>query len=367
MNPQTQAEAKRIMAVIDDLLEDLTILSHLPAYHSAIPNKDMQHLLEAFHDEMGAREVQQQLHEHYELERRLETASADVSPDDVEDVHFSTRALIDTLRFAGYPKEYVPAYAPATNVVNFHSIFTTMRDLLYDHLNTTMEDEVIKITILNDTVHREQSANVDVQALGRDLVQERETRKVEVEKREIQIEKFKDDIKTVSEVGAAEETAEKAAHAEQFESNKDHFKALLEEKDRLVAETTEALEKKRAECTERELQMRLRRTKKENEVNAIISTYDEEMTKHTSVIKEALKEKDEMEKKLEEIKKVVDALKEEEDRYSKEKELEKERMIHSGTIALENEDHAKIIQAFYRSHAVRVHMAMKGKKKGKKK
>merc|ERR1719456_1532708 len=150
---------------------------------SSMPARDTQHLLDAFHDEDGAQEGKQQLSEHYDLERRLESAASDMTADDVEDLHFSTRSLVDTMRFAGYPNKYTPAATPSQNILNFRSVIQTLRGLLLDRLNTTVEDDVMKFAILNDTVNREKNASADVQALTREHTQEKESRKVEVERR----------------------------------------------------------------------------------------------------------------------------------------------------------------------------------------
>ena len=400
MNPQSKAESRRILAVVDDLLNDIDILSQLPHLYSAIPAKDMERLHQVFELEGNAEEIEQQLHEHYELERRLDMSggggglggggmdSVMATPDDIEDLHFSTRALVDTLRYVGYGSDkadgdsksngpnpqhvsphwssYTPSYPVSERVSNFNSIMGIMRELLYDHLNTTMEDEVIKITILNDTVHREQSANVDVQALGRDLVQERESRKIEVEKRETQIEKLKNEILAVQESAEEDEDSALRAHAEQYSINGDHFLDQELDKERVVSEAREMLRKKQKDCSSTEAAHRSKRTKKEFEVNAIIRQYDEEMKLNTEAIEEAKAQKEAMERRLDEVKLIVDKLKAEEDQHSREQATDDANVSHTKAIREMSMHHARIIQAFFRSHAARVHQAQKGKKKKRK-
>jgi peptidoglycan hydrolase CwlO-like protein len=365
MNAQTQNEARRILAVMDELLEDLAIVATLPPYLSAMPPADMQHLLDAFHDEDGGQEVQQQLTEHYDLERRLESASGDMTSDDVEDLHFSTRSLVDTMRYAGYPEKYRPSHHPSSNISNYRGIIQTLRGLLNDRLNTTVEDDVMKFAILNDTVNREKNASADVQALSREHQQEQESRRVEVERRNASIKKLKEELAAVQETAVMDrdrllaEILRMQEEAErEYDSRHERLKGDVESIDGKYKTT-------RDKCVNDENAQRAARVKKETTLAQTIQHYDKEMTENTNRIKELQGEMDkdnsEMQKVTDEVTRLEAARKADED----EERLMQQRSAHTIAITNHRKECATIIQSFFRAHALRVAMANKGKKKGK--
>lgn len=72
--------------MVDDLIVDLNVVSHLPSYMSAMPPQDLQHITNAFGGGQNGREVQTQLNEHFDLERKLESAGGgEVAAEDVAD------------------------------------------------------------------------------------------------------------------------------------------------------------------------------------------------------------------------------------------------------------------------------------------
>jgi hypothetical protein len=365
MNPLTQHEASRILAVVDELTDDHSVVSTLPPYLSAVPAKDMQHLLDAFHDEEGVREVQQQLTEHYDLERRLESATGDMTADDVDDLHFSTRALVDTMRFAGYPTQYKPTFAPSQQIGNYQDVISTLRTLLNNRLTTTVEDDVIKFAILNDTVNRERTATADVQALKREHTNEKDSRRFEVEKRNVLIRKLKEEWSSVKESAVSERSQFEKVSVEQEQSDEQtnvrDFEELLHKVEVLEAEL-KAVELK---CGNDETSQRQARSKKETALSQIIQHYDNEMSSSKAVIVglrgEIDKDKEEFGKLDVELTKYGS----EADAYAAEMHLEEQRKTHSIVIGTKQQEHCRTIQAFFRSHAVRLHVAQAGKKKKK--
>lgn len=366
MNPQTQLEVRRVLQVVDDLLEDLAILATLPPYLSSLPAKDMQHLLDAFHDEEGAHEVQQQLTEHYDLERRLESAASDMSADDIEDLHFSTRSLVDTMRYAGYPNKYTPAAPPSSNVSNYRDIVTTLRSLLSDRLNTTVEDDVMKFAILNDTVNREKNASADVQALSREYANEKESRRVEVERRNVTIRKLEEELATVKESAATERDQFQRISREHQDSDKQRYENEIADLQTKVEELEQELRNTETKCVNDEAAARQARSRKETALSQIIQHYDQEMTSSTAKIQELQGEIDTDREELTKVEGELDKLLGDKESYEAEMRLEDQRKTHSIIISARQQECAKIVQAFFRAHALRVAMANKGKKKGKK-
>jgi uncharacterized protein YoxC len=367
MNPQTQQEARRILTVMDELLEDLAIVAHLPPYMSSMPDADMRHLVDSFHDEDGGQEVQQQLTEHYDLERRLESASGDMSADDVEDLHFSTRSLVDTMRFSGYPDKYRPAHPASANITNFRGIIETLRGLLRDRLNSTVEDDVMKFTILHDTVNREKNASADVQALTREYAQEKESRKVEVDRRDNTIRKLIEELKDVqhSDDQARKKLQQDLERTQEGNTQEDQDR--LEELAKKVESLEEGYRNTQKKCVGEETASREARTKNERTLAAKIDKYDKDMREGTAAVEQLQAEIDEMSEALDKVNQEVTKLEEGRLSYEAEETLDRQRASHSNQMANVRKECATIIQSLFRAHWLRLQMASKGKKKGKKK
>lgn len=366
MNAQTIAETHRILAVIDDLLEDLDILALLPPYLSAVPPQDMQHITNAFKGTNGGREAQAQLNDHFDLERKLESAAGDVSADDIADHHLSTRSLVDTLRQAGYP-HYEAAYPPNESIENYRSIIAVLRSLLNDRFNTTVEDDVIKFAILNDTVNREKSASADVQALNREYQNEKESRRIEVEKRDIAIRKLREEIAKLEE-SSRRETEEFLLVSEQHaEADRERYRQEIEGLDAKQQDMAAGLRSAEVKCGNEENQMRGERSKKEKELEQIIDSYDKEMTTLTTTVETLEAETKQDQEETSKLAAKLETLNKEDEEHKQAKQIELERKDHRQFITVNMENSSRVIQAFWRSHAVRLHAAQKGKKKGKKK
>eukprot|EP00744_Colponema_vietnamica_P012152 GILI01017062.1.p1 GENE.GILI01017062.1~~GILI01017062.1.p1 ORF type:complete len:373 (+),score=105.68 GILI01017062.1:52-1170(+) len=367
MNPQTIQETRRVLAVVDDLIEDVNILSLLPPYFSALPQSDMKRITGAFEDAEAAKEVQSQLAEHYKTELRLESAAGGVTKDDIADHHLGTRALVDTLRQSGYADGDQPTVYQAPEAVkNFSEILTVMRNLLHDRLNTTVEDDVVKFVILNDTVNREKTASADVQALNREYHNEKESRKVEVERRRQQIQKLEEEIQRIRvNMEIDTENAIKIARevAEQSEAK---FNSKLEELKTEEEKATVDRAKVERNNYEGEKRIRDERTKRENELQSAINVYDKEMFSITQQIDELEKQKDENDKTQAELEGQLKVLGEESEAHRIERENDNKRREHVEALTGQMHESARLVQAFIRSFAVRQAALNKNKKKGKK-
>lgn len=367
MNPQTQNEARRIVTVMEELLEDLAIIAVLPPSLSSMPPTDMQHLLDSFNDEDGGQEVQQQLTEHYDMERRLESASGDMTADDIEDLHFSTRSIVDTMRYAGYPLKYRASFPPSQNILNCREIFETLNSLLKDRLSNTVEEDVMKYAILNDTVSREKNASADVQALTREHQQEKDSRRIEVERRDATIGKLREELTLVGQSAKQDQKKLIDEMIRQEEEDGLKFKARLE-KLKADVETEDAKYRRtRDACVDQEMQLRVARTKKESQLSTIIQHYDKEMRESTAKIKELQEEIDKDRDELDKVEAELSRLVADRESDEAEDKLADQCHRHTAEIAKRRADCATTIQSYYRAHAFRVAMANKGKKKGKKK
>lgn len=368
MNQQTLAEAKRILSVVDDLIVDLNVLACVPAYMSAMPPPDLQHIINAFGGGQGGREAQTQLNEHFDLERKLESnTGSDGNAEDVADHHLSTRALIDTLRVAGYGStQFTPMYSPNESITNFTHILSVLRGLLHDRCHTSVEDDVIKYTILHDTVNREKSASADVQALNREYHNEKESRRVEVEKRQQAIRKVREEIEQLRLASETELSNFLKLSKELATTDSERFQQELEE---LKTKRVEMLNEKgqvEKKFSDEEAQLRGGRSKKESTISGTIGEYDSQMQNLTSIITQLQKELDDDTEQLVDVERELNTLNQEASEYELERRIGEQRRSHYTEITAKMEDQARVIQGFFRSFAVRLKASQKGKKKGKK-
>lgn len=367
MNPQTMCETKRILHVVDDLIEDIQVLALLPPYLSAIPAADLALITNAFSTPNAGREAQTQLNDHFDAERRLENTSGEITVDDVADHHLSTRAVLDTLRHAGYPRCGVQ-YPANEALSNYGHILAVLRRLLHDRCHTTVEDDVVKYTILHDTVNREKSASADVQALNREYHNEKESRRTEVEKRNAAIRKVKEEIDSLRAASESEVANFIKVSKEMTESNGERFKTELEEMGTKQKEIENELRNVEAKCSVEEESLRAARTKKESTVFGTISEYDSQMNNLSGVMSSLRKDLDDDTEKLVDVERELNMLNSEQAEYELERKIAEQRKGHFADIVVRQQQAARVMQAFIRSFTVRLRASQKGKKgkKGKK-
>ena len=381
MNPQTLQEGARILAVVDDLLDDLANIAYLPPYLNGLPPASRHALLAGFPTEEDSKEAQEQLHEHYDLERKLEAAAqgGEMTPADVAELHFSTRALVDTLKAARWIKpgggagasgaaagRLDPNHQPSANLSAFAQVLSIQRGLLHERLTTTVEDDVAKFAILNDTVNREKTASADVQALNREFLNEKESRRVEVEKRDAGIRKLKSERQQVQETFDTEKTFFDKASLEVRQQDTQRYANERDALQHKVEALSEKLLKVQRECTAKELERRQTRTRQETALKQTIDTYDAQMTQVTQDIERLEGENKDTERQLDQVQSELQELNAQQEAFEAEQKLEKDRSEHVKQMRGQLEAHARVIQACFRSHMVRFNMAQKGKKKKKK-
>jgi hypothetical protein len=368
MNQQTLSEARRILSVVDDLIVDLNVVSHLPSYMSAMPPQDLQHITNAFGGGQNGREVQTQLNEHFDLERKLESAGGgEVAAEDVADHHLSCRALLDTLRAAGYGQNYQPAFPGSEGIRNFTYIMGVLRSLLHDRCHTSVEDDVIKYTILHDTVNREKSASADVQALNREYHNEKESRRIEVEKRQQAIRKVREEIEQLRQASDTEMSNFLKLSKELATTNEERFQQELEELKTKKGEMGTETDQLETKFLNEENALRAARSKKETTISATINEYDTQLQSLTQTISTLQKELDEDTEQLGEVERELHQLNQDASEYELERRIAEQRKGHYMDVNVRMESQARIVQAFFRSFAVRLKASQKGKKKGKKK
>ena len=346
MNPQTRSEAERILTVIDDLLEELDLVSMLPPFYSNFSKKELQ--------TMNSRCLQA-LAAHYELERQVELSGGEgasgVSP--------SISGLLSELRFAGYGKTQ---HATCENVNRFKKVIVVLRGLMNNNFSTTVEEDDQKLQILRDTVSREQHASADVKALNREFLTERKLRQTEVYKKDQAIHKLMEELDEVQRK-AQEDIADydrTAAEKQLLEEQQ----AAQEEADleANVASLEQQLARVRDGNQKDEFLLRAERKKKENNLSTIIGDYDREMTQKAAEKDKLQREYEDDSVQLSKAEEEVKTYDEENTRWTEEDQIKRERMKHKAVIKSRQEVSTKVIQAMWRGFAERSNLKKRGKK-----
>jgi|UniRef100_A0A7S4D2I8 DNA repair exonuclease SbcCD ATPase subunit len=360
MNQQTVLESKRILAIIDDLLNDLTTLQCVPAFLSQFQPADLAYL---------GPDIQGRLSELLDTERKLEQGQG-VGNEELSFAHkHSVRAVLDMLRQVQYTDGYEPATSPDEGLMRFHLIIKTLRGLMHDKFNTTVEEDLQKFEILRDTVSREQTASADVKALNREFQSERNLRKVEVARRDEAIKKLSDELQTIQE-SAVEEDKEferqvkdaEEINVQTYQQEEERLQSLVEQLEANLAKAEEANNKEEAA-------LRQERRKREQFLDGLLTQYDTEMNEKTSEFEQYQQDYARDQIKLEQLEKDLKQFDEDQAKRDAEEKIENDRKLHHMEVLVRMDTSSKLLQAFWRGYAIRLMIKKKktGKKKGGKK
>eukprot|EP01063_Lacrimia_lanifica_P023755 TRINITY_DN3142_c0_g5_i1.p2 TRINITY_DN3142_c0_g5~~TRINITY_DN3142_c0_g5_i1.p2 ORF type:complete len:361 (+),score=211.30 TRINITY_DN3142_c0_g5_i1:116-1198(+) len=351
MNPQTKAEAERILSVLDELLEDLDILMYLPPYYSNLTKDELSGLGPA---------AANQLAQFYDIERKVELDAEG----DVGTHHRVVVSVLGHLRKQLFVNNTsLPAADP---LARFKRVIVILRGLMYNNFSTTVEEDDQKLQILKDTVSREQHASADVKALNREFITEQKLRQTEVSKKDQAIHKLMEEVQEV-ERKAHEDimdydrvaTERKLLEEQQAAQEEAELEAKVEELENQLAKLREMNQKD-------EGLLRADRKKKENNLSTIINDYDKEMTQKAAEREKLSADYDEDNIQLAKVEEELKAYTEENNNWDEEDKIKQERRRHNGAIKSRLETSARQVQAFWRGYAERNNLKKRSKKgKGK--
>eukprot|EP00906_Rhabdomonas_costata_P023367 RCo033631 len=358
MNQQTILESRRILAVVDDLLEDLTIQAHIPSYLSQFQASDLQYF---------GPDLQRQLSVLFDIERKIELSQGAPSEELTLAHRAAVRATTDALRGVGFgvSEKYSPQTSAEDSMLRFSNIIQTLRDLLNEKFNTTVEEDLQKFEILRDTVSREQTASADVKALNREVQSEKNLRRVEVQRRDVAIKKLTEELESIQSSAVEEAREFEREVKEQEEAAAVRYKT---EEEALLARV-QALEANLAKAEELnhkdEAALRQERRKREQFLDGLLTQYDSEMSKKTTDLADLGNEYDRAKRQLEDLDKDLKVFDEDQAKRDEEDKIERERKMHLDAILRRMEKSVKLVQAFWRGFAVRTAMKKKAGKKKK--
>ena len=284
----TNVEAQRIMAILEETLSKLQLLSHVPPLRRPEGYDE-------FVDEVGA-EVAQVLDEQLLLEQQYKWVStpaheqADAGYDgeqalpDFEtlddELRHSTRVVCRMLREAPAISERLMqtgAEGPSAAMRRYLSTFGELKSQTYAKLSTSVEEEKSKEDWFLEISAKEEKASQQLRQLQKEIKAEKADRERDVSQREETIKKLRDELENIKSATIAEEKQleadSKAAEDADNAAFTDKENSLQSELTRLIEE----LKTKRKENKESEEGLRKKKVKFESEVQACIDKYDKEM------------------------------------------------------------------------------------------
>lgn len=358
----TKTESERILTVLDELLDDLRCLSYFPGYYGDFSHEDLAHI-----SAHGHAHAVQALSDHFDVERRLDEEARAAAGGDSADVaqhSHSTRGIVDLLRAARYGEQegYEPSAAPNDAILRFRKIIDTLRGLVHNNFETTVEEDDQKLQILRDTVSREQHASADVKALNREFMTERKLRTTEVMKKDQAIRKLMEEHDDVENKAAEDIQQYKRAADERQLMEEQRAEQEEKELEEHLSKLTMQLAELKKNNHKDELALRGDRKKKENQLHQIINEYDKEMKQKSTAKKELKDETERDQKELTEVSKEVEKYLEENQKWEEEEQTKHNRDQHRALVRLHTDDSCKTIQAFWRGFMER----KKGQAKQKK-
>eukprot|EP01002_Notosolenus_urceolatus_P004430 NODE_2168_length_1184_cov_49.177974_g1798_i0.p1 GENE.NODE_2168_length_1184_cov_49.177974_g1798_i0~~NODE_2168_length_1184_cov_49.177974_g1798_i0.p1 ORF type:complete len:359 (+),score=102.75 NODE_2168_length_1184_cov_49.177974_g1798_i0:35-1111(+) len=338
MNHLCAKEIGHILAVFDDLLLDLDILA-------LIPNRIQELPVDV---EEGARDV---LAQYAEAEARLEAGFH--QEEAVLSHKNATRALVDRLREMSWVRQVQNQVEASPSVFSFHEVIKTLQDLAAEKLTTTVEEDTIKAQILRDTVTREQTASADVKALKREVQAESMARKTEVARRDESIQKLLEEYKQVQDEAHNWEVDFDRNMSQQARTQAETFASQEEMLQKQIASLAEELRKAEERNAKEETAARNERRRREQFLDGLLQQYDREMIEKTDDLETLQTDLKKDGTRMEALEKDLKVLDDEYEAAEKAARIEATRKAHYQALLQQQEEHSKLIQAFFRGYWVR--------------
>jgi DNA repair exonuclease SbcCD ATPase subunit len=356
---------QRIINVLDELLEDLQNIQHIPVmtsqYTSTVQSSFSQ-------------DVQQEIAELFEEEKILEQKfkeknSVNELLEFADPVKHTTKRITMLMRQTGFQKKNLRREKESHNNKMGRLIqrLSDMREVWCDKLNTTVEEEQIRAEQRSETAARDKKASADVKALQRELASERSIREKEVSLREDAIKKLQDELYYLQTSSKNEKQDFDTLYLEKEDTAQKKyikFDALLKDQ---IEKTKEKLKQVKTEHEKLEKEMILQRKGEEKQVEGIVANYDKTMSETSIKINGLMRDFEKDEKRVNYLQ--AELKKFEEEKAQKAEELRKimeekksieERRKKKNTAA-------SVIGRAWRSHKHQQEEAKKAAKKKPKK
>ena len=308
------------------------------------------------------------IHEHikYNLSYQAEIKET------IKQLRSSTRTLC---RLSGksnstvIPKLRHLATAKHPSISSVEEKIQELKAVLFDRLRTGVEEERARQNQITTTLNKEQRTNQEVAVLKEELRVAQELRNDEISKKDEVIKQLKDQLREIK-THAEESTKRMESRSKQKEDLEvTQFQSREIRLEMDIKEAQKKLDDTQTSNREEEVAMRKKKAKIENEVEAWISKYDQEMDEKQNEIDELMAIYNEEHANLEELMRKYDSLSKNwqsilDERARQEEIVRQKKLEEQRKIAL-----ATKLQAMWRGYSVRKEIKKKKKadKKGGKK
>ncbi|CAM9316669.1 unnamed protein product [Choristocarpus tenellus] len=320
MHKLTSVEAQRVIAVMEDTLDKLNLMSYVPctsrldlldklAEAGANPIKSClqaQWLMEQSAMKMGAMGPESRTRGSPTIERGSETGNRDIiSGDSLEQIYQSTRVLCRSLRKSTVAVEILLGFASQEprpqSALQFNQYLSDLTGIMYHRLSTTVEEEAANKKLLHDLTECEKLAEDERDTLQQTLDATRTEKEREISALDATIKRLREELQEVTQTNAIEMESIKNkagdAVAKAKKSHEEKVKVLIERVEYLTKDITEVSEAHRIE----EADARKKKAKAEAELASIIAKYDRDMVDRTAAIRAIELKMDEERKDLAEL------------------------------------------------------------------
>lgn len=256
--------------------------------------------------------------------------------------------------------------AVSEGIAHLQNLIEILTRLMHLRNSSTVSDDRRRYNILRDAVNKEQSATADVQALNREFEEVKEARAREVGALDREIERLEEELRYVQVAGDVEldafrevshqiQTCHISAYQQRMQDNREAMEAMRSQLESTQAQHIEAVN-----------QLRSLRTKKEAVVSGAITEYDTQMQAMGAVIDALQKETEEETEQIVRLEEDLKQLQTGHHEYELEKCISEQRQEHWEAIRQRLEQNARVVQAYYRAYAARLHAQREMSKKKKK-
>lgn len=281
MNIKTQIEIQRILNVLDEAIDDIAILTHIPSYMSQFKEDVLQQF-----DPQTKKSLENMFDAERELELKIKNGEhhqkiakqASIVKEHVRQVCFNLT------KFGYYKEENKELWNYSETMDRFLSLFKELRDLWADKLNTTVEEAQIKLDQKNEAAARDKKASADVKALQRELASEKSIHEREVSLREDALNKLNEELTQLKQESERERKEFEQIINAREEQEHSQFKELYDHLNEEIEKTKAAIVEMRKSNQKRERDLKDARKKVEAAVEDWIMKYDRFMSKTTEKV-----------------------------------------------------------------------------------
>ncbi|KAG5482069.1 hypothetical protein LSCM1_05785 [Leishmania martiniquensis] len=346
-----------------------------------------------------------QVSEYAQLERDLlvgATTTGSVDAADLQTHHLSTRALVDTLHDGRYgdimqyfvkhlyapsssstctSKRPAPSAAASDSTVlspaykcglidegldHLRELVVTLHRLIHQRHQSTVNEDIHRYQLLHDAVNRDQAGTADVQLLNQRYLEVKAARQREVAALDRDIQALEEELQYVRRTADIELEALQNMQEAAQEDRRCSLRQQLEAHRKNADEVARRLQRAQDKALDELNTLRSNRTKREAAVSGAITEYDAQSALLETAMRQFNEETEADTERIVALEKAVEKLRKEREEHAWELTVAEQRQEHANVIRQQQEQDARVIQAYFRAFITRVHAERELEKSTKK-